>query len=280
MSIFSIALLFFAVSQFYWAWRGYRFAAARIRSRGRLWMVCALVLAVYLALYEFNLGAWRQAATPVRLTLPDALLAAPFLWWAASSLFGFFVVILFAIPQGIVGGVRRLVSRLRADGPEIPSPERRQFLGRTAAVAAGVPFVAGAYGLLYGRLNLQVTPQPIRLPRLPRAFDGFRICQLSDIHIGPFMPAEEIRKYVAIANAHKPDLAVLTGDFVTFDRRPARCRGRAPGLRAPFGVLRLPGQPRRLGGVEDTITEFFRQTRHSHSARRGVPIAIAGDALT
>jgi len=57
-------------------------------------------------------------------------------------------------------------------------------------VAAGAPFVAGAYGLLYGRLNLRVTTQTIRLPRRPRAFDGFRICQLSDIHIGPFMPAQ------------------------------------------------------------------------------------------
>jgi len=280
MSIFSVALLFFAVSQFYWAWRGYRFAAARIRSRGRLWMLCALVLAVYAVLYEFNLGGWRQAATPVRLTLPDALLAAPFLWWAASSLFGFFVVILFAIPQGIVGGARWLVSRLRANRPEIPSPERRQFLGRTAAVAAGVPFVAGAYGLLYGRLNLQVTTQPIRLPRLPRAFDGFRICQLSDIHIGPFMPAEEIRKYVAIANAQKADMVVLTGDFVTFDPNTQQAVVDAlRGLRAPFGVYGSLGNHDAWAGVEDSITELFRQTGVRILRGANLPIASHGESF-
>src|ERR1035441_7629411 len=68
---------------------------------------------------------------------------------------------------------------------------------KACTVAAGAPFVGGGYGLLYGRLNLETTAQPIRIARLPRAFEGFRICQLSDIHIGPFMPSSEIRKYVA-----------------------------------------------------------------------------------
>jgi hypothetical protein len=38
--------------------------------------------------------------------------------------------------------------------------------------------VAGAYGLFYGRLNLETTRQRIRLQRLPKAFEGFRIVQL------------------------------------------------------------------------------------------------------
>ncbi len=249
MSIFSTVLLIFGVSQLYWAWRGYSFAAARIRSRGRRWAVCGAVLAAYLTVYRFNFGAWRQHGTPVHLTLSDALLAAPFLWWVASSLIAFLVVILFAIPQGIVGGVRWLVARRRAAGLEIQSPARRQFLGRTAAVAAGAPFVAGAYGLLYGRLNLQVTTETVRFPRLPRAFEGFRICQLSDIHIGPFMPVEEIRKYAAIANAQKAEMIVLTGDFVTFD--PGTQQAVVDALARParaFRRLRHAGQPRSMGG--------------------------------
>src|ERR1035437_9151372 len=97
MSIFSILLLILAVSQLYWAWRGYSFAVARIRSRALRWAVCGAVVAAYLAAYQFNLGAWREPETPVRLTLRDASLAAPFLWWTASSLIAFMVVILLAI---------------------------------------------------------------------------------------------------------------------------------------------------------------------------------------
>ena len=69
MSIFFILLLILAVSQIYWAWRGYSFAAARIRSRALRWAVCGAVVAAYLAAYQFNLGAWREPETPVRLTL-------------------------------------------------------------------------------------------------------------------------------------------------------------------------------------------------------------------
>jgi uncharacterized protein len=280
MSIFSTLLLIFGISQLYWAWRGYSFAAARIRSRGRRWAVCGAVLVAYVALYQFNLGAWREHGTPVHLTLFDALLTAPFLWWAASSLFGFLVAILFAIPQAIVGGVRWLAARRRAAGREIQSPMRRVFLERTAAVASGAPFVAGAYGLLYGRLNLQIAAQTIHLPRLPRAFEGFRICQLSDIHIGPFMPAEEIRKYAAIANAQKAEIIVLTGDFVTFDPDTQEAVVDAfRGLRAPFGVYGCLGNHDAWTGVQDSITELFRQAGVRILRGANVPIAAHGESF-
>src|SRR6266536_2013137 len=215
--IFSTLLVLFGLSQIYWAWRGYSLIAARMQSRGRRVAVCGAVLVAYLLVYQFTLVGWREPGQSVYLTLRDALLFAPFLWWVSSSLVSFLVVILLAIPRAIVGGVHWMLAQWRAAAPDLPSPPRRRFLERTAAVAAGAPFVAGAYGLLYGRLNLETTAPTILLPRLPRAFEGFRICQLSDIHIGPFMPAEEIRKYVAIANAQKAEMIVVTGDFVTFD---------------------------------------------------------------
>jgi hypothetical protein len=260
MSFFTTIRLIVGVSQVYWAWRGYSFAARRIPSRSRGAAVCGAVLAVYLVLYQFPLGIWREPGEPVHLTF-HAVLEAPFLWWLASSFIAFLVAILFAIPRAIVGGARWVLARWRAAGPEIQSPPRREFLERTAAVATAAPFVAGAYGLLYGRLNLETTAQTIRLPRLPRAFEGFRICQLSDIHIGPFMPAEEIRKYVAIANAQKAEMVVLTGDFVTFDPNTQQAVVEAlSGLRAPFGVYGSLGNHDAWAGVEDSITELFRQT--------------------
>src|SRR5580658_7576151 len=279
MSILSVLLSIFVASQLYWAWRAYLLAAAHIRPRSWRWAVCVLVLAAYLVECQMNLGSWRERQTPVRLTLVDAL-DAPFLWWAASSLFAFLVVILFAIPRGIAAGVRRLLARRRAASPEIRSPARRELLERTAAVAAAAPFVAGAYGLLYGRLNLQVTNQAIHLPRLPRAFEGFKICQLSDIHIGPFMPADEIRKYVAIANAQKAEMVVLTGDFVTFDpntQQPVVDALR--GLRAPFGVYGSLGNHDAWAGVEDSITELFSQTGVRILRAANLPIAVNGESL-
>ena len=45
-----------------------------------------------------------------------------------------------------------------------------------------------------GRLEVEVTRQHIQLPRLPKAFEGFGIAQLSDLHISPFMTAESLRR--------------------------------------------------------------------------------------
>jgi len=181
MSIFIILLLVFGLSQILLGLARLLVGRARIRSRAWRWAVCGAVLAAYLALYQLNFGAWREPATPVRLTLRDALLAAPFLWWAASSLFAFVVAILFAIP---------LLARRHRASPEIPSPARRSFwnepppwpLARllwpehTACCTAAEPPGDDA-------------GHP--LPRLRAPSRDSAVCQLSDIHIGPFMPAEE-----------------------------------------------------------------------------------------
>ena len=268
MSIFTIALLIFGAGQAYWLWRAYRFLARRVppgRRRTAIWVTAG---ALYAILLLANLGPWREQESPVDLTLRDALLTAPFWWWASSSLVGFLLAIVLAVPQGIAWAIRRLRK------PEISSPPRRQFLERTASVVTAAPFVAGAYGLLYGRLNLETTEPPIHLPRLPRAFEGFRICQLSDIHIGPFMPVEEIRKYAAIANAQKADMIVLTGDFVTFDPSTQGAVVEAfSDLRAPFGVYGCLGNHDAWAGVEDSITELFQHA--GVRILRGVNTSIA-----
>jgi uncharacterized protein len=282
MSIFTIVLLIFGVSQVYWAWRGYLLARRAIPSPVVRLLVCAAVLAAFFVSFAYNRGAFGRGQTPVHLTPDELFLGAPFLWWEASSIVAFLVVILFAGVRAVAGAALWMVERLRARSSREPleSPARRLFLARTGAVAASAPFFAGAYGLLYGRLNLETTEQPVHLPRLPKAFDGFRICQLSDIHIGPYMPEEEIRRYVAIANALKPDLIALTGDFVTFDPSVQQAVVNAlSGLRAPLGVFGCLGNHDQWAGVEDSITELFRQTGVRILRGTNVRIAAHGEAF-
>jgi predicted MPP superfamily phosphohydrolase len=63
--------------------------------------------------------------------------------------------------------------------------------------------------------NVQLRRLEIPLARLPEAFDGFTIAQLSDFHYEPEFSAVPIRKAVEMVNGLKPDLIALTGDFVT-----------------------------------------------------------------
>jgi hypothetical protein len=168
----------------------------------------------------------------------------------------------------------------RTPAPEIQSPPRRDFLKQTANVVAAAPFVAGAYGFFKGRLDLEVTRQPIHLTRLPKAFQGFRIAQLSDIHIGPFMTQDQIRKYADMANALKPDLTVLTGDFVTWDAATQQAVVQAlSGLTAPFGVFGCLGNHDAYARVEDSITQLFLQTGIRILRRQNVAVATRGESL-
>ena len=272
MSVFGAVLLFFAVSQLYWAVRGYVVLSRLVPDLGKRLVAFVAALAAYGWLLLYNLDSFGRRSTPVHLTLREALFAAPFLVWMAASMVGFIVAILVA-PLRLLG--RR---RGRSEAPE--KPERRHFLERTATVAVATPFVAGAYGLLYGRLNLETPEQPVRLAHLPKAFDGFRIAQLSDIHIGPFMTADEIRKYVAIANALKPDLIVLTGDYVTFDPNTQQPVVEAlSGLKAPYGVYGCLGNHDAWARVEDSITALFRQTGTRILRGESVPIVSNGESL-
>ncbi|HEX6805706.1 MAG TPA: metallophosphoesterase [Terriglobales bacterium] len=90
---------------------------------------------------------------------------------------------------------------------------RRKFLYSGAAVVAGAAFL-GVDGL-----SESYQPHLVRielpLARLPRAFDGFTIAQLSDFHYEERFSAVPIRKSVEMVNQLAPDLIVLTGDFVT-----------------------------------------------------------------
>lgn len=273
MSPFTLILMFLAASQLYWGWRLYALLVHWSMAPGRRLLAVAGVAVAWMLLFEYNFGFLREGRYPVHLTVKQALFAAPFLWWAASSMVAFLLVVLIAILKSPF----LLFRQLRPRRTGVQSPSRRHFL-ETAVTAA--PFVAGAYGLFYGRLNLETTAPRIRIPNLPAAFEGFRVCQLSDIHIGPFMPAAEIRKYVAIANSLKPDLMVLTGDFVTFDASTQQAVVEAlSGLRAPFGVFGSLGNHDAWSGVEDSITALFRQAGVRILRAENVAVVSGKDSL-
>jgi hypothetical protein len=65
--------------------------------------------------------------------------------------------------------------------------------------------------------NITISNLSIPLPRLPVEFDGYRIAQLSDFHLGTWLDGRDIIKIVDIVNKLEPDLIAITGDFVNSD---------------------------------------------------------------
>jgi predicted MPP superfamily phosphohydrolase len=144
---------------------------------------------------------------------------------------------------------------------ELPSnPDRRVFIARaiagTAAVGSGA-IVVGGYHAALGEIT---TPEiPVQLARLPRELSGYRIVQLTDLHLGPTLATRFLESVVEKANAQKPDLVAITGDLV--DGHAATLGpALAPlaKLSARHGVVFVTGNHEYYSGAEEWV-EFLRK---------------------
>jgi hypothetical protein len=280
----ALAFVLFIPSQVFWLWQVRGLGRRVIRSLSAQRWLGGVGLSIYLALLAFNLLWPKPAPEPAHLTLEAALLEAPFRWWMLASLLGFVAIGAFYLcgrmGRAALWVYRKLLPSFDSGREGLLSPARRHFLARTAVAVSATPFAACAYGLLYERTEIQTTHQRIKLARLPKAFDGFRIAQLSDIHIGPFMPAEDIRKYVAMVNQMKPDLVALTGDFVTWEASPAAVVVEALShLQAPFGIYGCLGNHEHWAGVEDSITRRFAEHGAKMLRHESATIVSGGERL-
>ncbi|HYF35682.1 MAG TPA: metallophosphoesterase [Prosthecobacter sp.] len=111
-----------------------------------------------------------------------------------------------------------------------------------------------------GRRNLKLERVEIILPNLPPALDGFRIGQLSDLHLEPFTTEADIQKAVEMCNGLNPDLITLTGDFVTDTAEAAPTIAELLGqLRAPQGVFACLGNHDYWSGAAQVVKALKEQ---------------------
>ena len=112
-----------------------------------------------------------------------------------------------AAPITLACAIVPLVDLARGLPPHLPT---------TLAFALYAAFFALAlWGVIVRRRWVVVRRLDVAVRELPPAFDGYRIVQLSDLHIGGLTPREVAARWVSLANREGADLAVLTGDYVT-----------------------------------------------------------------
>lgn len=178
--------------------------------------------------------------------------------------------------------------------PEVLSSETHTLDMRREVARAGGGEWRGLKGVLYDIndiYRLEVNTHEVRLDRLPPAFDGFTIAQLSDIHYGDFMSAEYVRRYLRMCIEMNPDLIVLTGDYQQYHRD----LGRVAKLLAPIGewsqrercgqgALAILGNHDTWSGSVD-VTQALREAgikvlsnEHVRFERDGQSLYVAGVA--
>ncbi len=91
---------------------------------------------------------------------------------------------------------------------------RRVFVSKIALGLASIPFASLLYGMTRGKYNYQVLEHTLYFDDLPKAFDGYKITHISDIHFGSLDNPEKVGYGINLINEQKSDIIVFTGDLV------------------------------------------------------------------
>lgn len=96
-----------------------------------------------------------------------------------------------------------------------PKLGRRKFLSQVGIIMATAPFITLLFGALKGRYAFYTKHIRLSFPNLPAGFDGLRIVQISDLHLGSFgSNREPVSEAFDLINAEHPDIILFTGDVV------------------------------------------------------------------
>ena len=144
--------------------------------------------------------------------------------------------------------------RSKQRGRVVPLGGQPQTPLRTLALN----LTAAAKSALTEPYRLTIEHQQVYLRRLPKALDGFRIVQLSDIHHSRFTSRQIIERAVQTATSLQPDIIALTGDYISKERAyAAPCAEILGKLRARHGVYAVLGNHDHWTDAA-LITDLFR----------------------
>ena len=156
---------------------------------------------------------------------------------------------------------------------------RREALRTIGWSVAAVPFITVGRGLASTVYDFDVRRLDVPIAGLPRAFDGLRITQLSDLHAGSFPSRRPFAAAVDLALGERADLVVVTGDFVNRDAAELAVVSRdLARLRADLGVMGCLGNHDHYGD-EAAIQGGIRATGVDLLVNDARTLRIGGEAL-
>ncbi|HVG58631.1 MAG TPA: metallophosphoesterase [Hyalangium sp.] len=260
---------------------------------GRLIFIVALNLLGYLVLrrlWPAVASGWRRwtfvglvALSLLAWGLPIALgfglhgqipvIGAPLKLFSTVWIVAVLIVVLFGLPFVLVRWwERRRASASQAGGATgLVDLERRSVLMN---VGRAVPFMAlgtSSAGVVNGVWGFEIRELEVRLRDLPSGLEGFRIGQITDIHVGPFISTDYLRAAVEAMNSANVHLQVMTGDLIDDLGQLDETMAALGACKAPHGMLAILGNHEHWRGIEPILEGY------ESLAKREAPVRLLVD---
>lgn len=218
-------------------WRSYRFYLKRTR---KAFINRCLKILYWLPLAVFFLYILMAYLQPVqlwpgwlRIYLPG-LLVVLFLWKIVLVVF-LSLSFLLALPFN-------LVTALRARGTGTTGWRQNNAIITSGLAFSTLLALLMLSGFVFWVYDFKVTQIEINSSDLPSGFDGIKIVQISDLHMGSWASAATLDKAVTLINAQHPDIVVFTGDIVNNLTSEAHVfEPQLKKIKAPLGTYAILG---------------------------------------
>lgn len=152
------------------------------------------------------------------------------------------VIIIFLFLEDIMRGSHWLYRFFAKTDSQNYFSNRRKFISQVALGIASIPLASLLFGMYKGKYNYKVLQYTLKFDNLPKAFDGFTLTQISDIHSGSFDNKEKVSYGIDLINEQKSDLLLFTGDLVNNKAKEVYPWADLIGsLKAPFGKFSVLG---------------------------------------
>ena len=249
----------------------------------RFWLVAIGLIWIAFMVNAFMWPTWR-ATHPRLLSFLSVLFFVVFIPKLVMAFFQLVDDLRYLVQWGVV----------QTGTSDRPIP-RSSFIATLGLGAAGITFSSFLYGVVWGKYAYRTERLKVAIPGLHKAFQGLRVVQISDAHLGSFAdtPAPVLEALASIASL-KPDLILFTGDLVNTDASEAeKWIGPFAELAAPMGKFSIMGNHdyADYGPFTDEEREASRQrlyeiheemgfnlllNEHVHLEREGQQLVLLG----
>jgi predicted MPP superfamily phosphohydrolase len=254
-------LIFFTISGLLAAYITWRlFGRVALRFRWKITIALGIVAAIFAPVLSIMLRSSGFDNLGLHLLTWAGYLAVGFL----SFIFSYLVIR--DLVWMLLGGFKMIQARLSkpalppAETRQIENPSRRGFIvnAMNYGVVAAATLSTG-YGIAEAKQTPQVKRVPIKIDHLPPELDGFKIVQITDLHVNPTFRRAAVKDIVAVVNTLDADIVALTGDLVDgsvaqlgFDVAPLKQ------LNSVSGNFFVTGNHEYYSGVVEWIAEVKR----------------------